>query len=115
MVAKDNRRIFLNHAQFGDIRTILFDGETYKNVPVQMSSLTQNDRKPSADDYATGIYKVAVVLHCIAADIGGIMPEQGMPIKIADPAHGGFAVRYRILSASDQMGLLRLELEAMDE
>ena len=115
MVAIDNRKVFLNADELGECRTIIYDGMSYSNIPVSMSAIRESSRKQLVSDHIQGLYLVSVVMHCIATDIGGILPEKGTHIKINDKKGGEFFYEFTVASSSDVLGLLRLELEALDE
>ena len=56
------------------------------------------------------------MLHCALQDIGGKLPEKGCKIGInGQEGGGGFFRLYYIAEASLELGMVRLELEAMDE
>lgn len=55
---------------------------------------------------------MTTVIHCAASDLGGVVPEKGMKIKIND---GDFFREFYVASSVNEMGMLRVELEAIDE
>ena len=104
MVARDNFGVFLNCDEFAEKRTVKYDGATYEDIPIVMS------------DHAQGLYIVSSVLHCALSDLGGVQPERGQRIRINDQeGGGGFFREFYIASSVCEMGMLRVELEAVDE
>lgn len=116
MVAADNRNVFLNIGEFAERRTIIYDGETYTDIPIVLSGLKEKDRRQLVSDHIQGLYLVSSVLHCAEADLGGQQPEKGQHIKINDQeGGGGFFREYTVASSVSEAGMLRVELEAIDE
>lgn len=116
MVFADNKRLFLNLDEYADKRTVVYDGETYEDIPVVLSGLKEKDRKQLVNDHAQGLYLVSSVLHCSIDDLGGNQPEKGQRIKINDTEGGGVFFReFYVASSVCELGMLRVELEAIDE
>lgn len=118
MVAADNFTVFLNDSEFAERRTVIYDGETYSDIPIVLSGAKQSERTitVSSGDHGQGLYLVSAVLHCALSDLGGKQPEKGMRIRINDEDGGGGFFREYYVAASDcEMGMLRVELEALDE
>lgn len=116
MVERDNHGVFLNLSEFADKRTILYDGEEYADVPIVLSGLKEQDRRQLVSDHAQGLYLVSSVLHCAISNLGGNQPEKGQRIKINDAeGSGGFFREFYVASSVCEMGMLRIELEAIDE
>ncbi len=115
MVSRDNQRVFTNTNELGEKHTIMYDGHTYEAVPITMSAITQSKREQVTEDYAEGLYLVSAVMHCLACDLKGSKPERGERIKISDRAVPQFFNEYVIASVADEFGLLRIELEVIDE
>ena len=115
-IVADNRKVFLDLDGFGEPRTVVYDGETYTDIPVVLSGLKERDRRALVNDHAQGLYQVTSVLHCAASDLGGRVPEKGARIRINDqPGGGGFFYEYYVAASVNEMGMLRVELEAIDE
>ena len=112
MVAADNLGVFLNTQDFAEDHDIRYDGVTYNGVPCVLTKLKEKDRSTSMSDHAQGIYLVTATLHCHLDDIGGIVPEKGGKILISDD---GFMQRFFVAQSGCDMGMVRLELEALDE
>ena len=115
MVAADIRKIYLNTDEFGEKRTIIYDDETYADVPVVITGVKEKERRILVSDHVQGLYLASAVLHCALDDVGGIIPEKGMRMKISRSEGSKFFQEFRIGKANLEMGMLRLELEAVDE
>jgi hypothetical protein len=114
-VARDVKKVFLNLDKFGELRTISYDGETFEDIPVVMSGLKEKDRTQTVSDHVQGLYLVTATLHCAVEDLRGIQPEKGTRIKINDQEGSGYFREYYIASSVCEMGMLRVELEAISE
>ena len=112
MVEADNLSVFLNTDEFGEERNIKYDGVTYVAVPCVLTKLKEKDRNTTMSDHAQGIYRVTATFHCRLADIGEVTPEKGGLILIGDE---DFMQRFFVAQAGCDMGMVRLELEALDE
>lgn len=112
MVEADNKKVFVNASEFAELHTIIYDDVTYKDIPVVMSGIKEKDRRQLVADHIQGLYLVTTVIHCAASDLGGVVPEKGMKIKIND---GDFFREFYVASSVNEMGMLRVELEAIDE
>lgn len=116
MIAHDNQAVFLNLGEFAERRTVQYDGETYQDIPIVLSGLKEKDRRQLVSDHVQGLYLVSSVLHCAIDDLGGAQPEKGQRIKINDgDGGGGFFREFYVASSVCEMGMLRVELEAIDE
>jgi len=117
MVAADIHNVFLNLGEFADRRTVLYDGETYADIPVVLLGLTMEDRpQPLSTDHAQGLYLASDVLYCAAEDLDGNQPEKGMRLRVNNrEGGGGFFREFYVASSSNEMGMFRVELEAIDE
>lgn len=116
MVARDTQAVFLNLDEFAEKRTIKYDGATYEDILIVLAGLKEQDRRQLVSDHAQGLYLVSSVLHCAIDDLGGNQPEKGQRIKINDEeGGGGFFREFYIASSVCEMGMLRVELEAIDE
>ena len=115
-VAEDIKSVFLNPDEFAEIRTVVYDGNTYTDIPIVMSGFKEKDRRQTVRDHGQGLYLVNSVLHCHVDDIGGYQPEKGQRIKINDQeGGGGFFREFYVASSVVEMGMVRAELEAIDE
>jgi hypothetical protein len=121
MVAADIRKVFLNTDEFAELRTVRYDGMDYdgpehRGIPIVLTGLKEQDRRQLVTDHAQGLYLVASVLHCALDDLGGKQPEKGQRISINDEeGGGGFFREFYVASSVCEMGMLRVELEAVDE
>lgn len=116
MVAADIHGVFLNLDEFAEKRTVEYDGERYEDIPTVLSGLKEKDRRQLVSDHVQGLYLVSAVLHCAISDLGGKQPEKGMRIRINDEeGGGGFFREFYVASSVCEMGMLRVELEAIDE
>lgn len=116
MIASDNQKVFMNTNEYADKRTIIYDGETYTDIPIILSGLKEKDRRQLISDHVQGLFLVSSVLHCARSDLGGKQPERGMKILINDrEGGGGFFRSFYVASSVTEMGMLRVELEAIDE
>lgn len=116
MVAQDNKNVFLNADEFAEIRTVIYDGEEYPDIPVVLTKTKENERPAIVGD-VQGVHIVAAVAHIAQSDLGGIVPEQKQYINISDGTALGkpFFQKFRIITSDCEMGMLNLELEAYDE
>lgn len=116
MVTADVHGVFLNLSEFAEKRTVRYDGELYTDIPIVLSGLKEKDRRQIASDHAQGLYLVHAVLHCALSDLVGFQPEKGTRIQINDrEGGGGFFREFYVASSVCEMGMLRVELEAIDE
>lgn len=116
-VAADNANVFMNVSDFADKRTVIYDGATYTDIPIVLSGLKEKDRRQLVvSDHAQGLYLVTSVLHCAISDMGGVQPEKGQRIKVNEQeGGGGFFNEFTVASSVCELGMLRVELEAIDE
>lgn len=119
MVHADNLNVFLDTSFFGENRVVTFDGETYEGddgegIACVISQMKEQDRITVMSDHEHGLYRVTSVFHCKAADVNGHVPEKGRKFGIYDP-DDHFLREYYVAQSSCDMGMIRLELEAIDE
>lgn len=112
MVEADIKKTFINQDEFADLHTIIYDEVTYKDIPVVLSGIQEKDRQQLVWDHAQGLYLVTRVMHLAASDLNGVVPEKGARIKISD---GDFFREFYVASSLLDMGMLRVELEGIDE
>lgn len=115
MVEADNKRVFLNSAEFAANHTIVYDGSAYSDIPVLLTKVKESERPDPAD--MQGIHIVTAVAHISLSDINGVIPEQKQSIQIDDGTALGhpFFRKYRIVTSDCEAGMITLELEAYDE
>ena len=112
MVEADNKNVFINSSEFAEIHTVIYDDVTYEDIPIVLSGIKEKDRRQLIADHIQGLYLVSSVMHCAASDLGGVVPEKGMKIKIND---GDFFRDFYVATSVIDLGMIRLELEAIDE
>lgn len=117
MVAEDIHGVFLNLDGFAEKRTVEYDGERYEDIPVVLKGFKEKGRRRLIEsDHAQGLYLVTTVLHCAMNDLGGKQPEKGAQLRINDEeGGGGFFRLFYVASSVCEMGMLRVELEAIDQ
>ena len=127
MVDADIHAVFLNLDEFGERRDIWYDGKVYRDVPVVLHGLKENDRKRltsgvkeqggrnSIADSVEGLYNEQRVAHMAVADIGGVLPENGRQIRISVSEGSSRFRSYRITASVLDMGMCRLELGVLTE
>lgn len=123
IIAQDVHGVFLNPEEFAEARTVRYDGETYPDIPVSLQELEATDRQrlsvggfgKGRSDGAPGLYQQNCVLFCAVSDLGGKVPKQGNSIQISTREGGTRFRRYTIGLVGNEMGMLRLELEAIGE
>lgn len=120
MVAADIHNVFLNLEEYAELRTVIYDGETYdgpehKGIPIVLKGIKEEERHQLVSDHVQGLYLVSSVLHCAIDDLGGKQPERGGKIHINDEEGGKFFRQFYVVSSICELGMLRVELEAIDE
>lgn len=111
---RDLSHVFLNLDELAEKRTVQYDGEAYRDIPVVLTGPKEQSRQQLQSDHAQGLYLVTAVLHCARSDLGGTLPEKGQRIQISDP-ESAFFREYYVASSSCELGVLHLELEELDE
>lgn len=113
-VARDVHGVFLNVEEFAQIRTVRYDGQEYRDIPIVLSDRKEEARRQLQSDHVQGLYRVSAVLHCARSDLGGKQPEQGARLSVNNREGGGGYFRSFYVAASGcEMGMLRVELEAI--
>lgn len=113
-VARDVHGVFLNVEEFAQIRTIRYDGQEYQDIPIVLSDRKEEARRQLQSDHVQGLYRVSAVLYCARSDLGGNQPEQGARLSVNNREGGGGYFRSFYVAASGcEMGMLRVELEAI--
>ena len=115
MVAQDNLTVFLNVGEYAEERTVIYDGETYTDIPIVITGLKEQDRSQTVSDHGQGLYLVTSVAHCAISDLGGHQPEKGQRIKISSRKNGAFFNEFYVAASDCELGMLRIELEAIGE
>lgn len=114
MIQNDNKKVFMNTLEFAECRTVQYDGKIYEDIPIILSGLKEQDRRQLVNDHAQGLFLVSTVMHCMASDLGNILPEKGTKMRISD-GEDFFREFYIASSVVNEFGILRIELEAIDE
>lgn len=116
MVAADIHNVFLRSDDFAELRTVKYDGEIYEDIPIVLSGPKEEDRyQLHHEDHIQGLFQVSKVLRCARSDLGGNMPEKGCAIQINTREGGEYFKKYHVASSICELGMLRVELEAIDE
>ena len=93
LVETDNHEIFMNLDELAEEGSIRYDGPLYESIPVVLTGAEELD--------------------CPAEALGDCTPEQGRTVEIHE--NGTFFHRYRVERSVCEMGMLEMELEAIDE
>lgn len=112
MVAADNASVFMNLGEFAETHDVEYDGELYEGISCVISQLKEQDRTTTMRDHGQGIYLVTAIFHCPLDSLGGNVPEKGTKIRID---RDGFMKDYYVAQSGCDLGMIRLELEALDE
>ena len=116
--AADIHAAFLNADELAEIRTILYDGETYADIRVIEVGPKEGKRSSVVQmqhDFGQGLYKRTITLYCAEEDLGGVKPEQGSSLRMNEKQGGTFFHKFRISESTTEMGMFRLTLEEVDE
>lgn len=114
-VFADNLNVFMNVDEFASYHTVRYDGVEYRDIPIVMTGLKEQDRKATVSDHAQGLYAVHTVIHCRIDDLNGVQPERGTRIFVSDEQYERFFNVFYIVASDCEMGMLRLECEGIDE
>lgn len=112
MIARDQRKIFLNTDEFAERRTVRYDGEEYPDISISLQDQELERRDRDEGDHMPGLHKASAILFCAREDLGGKFPAAGDFLEISKREGGRFFEKYTVAAASDQMGMLRIVLEA---
>ena len=117
MVESDNKAVFLNTEEFAYNLNVIYDDETYEAIPVVLTGLKEQDKATTIrqGDHSQGIYLVTSVMHCALSDLGSVQPEKGTRIKIQDAPGSTFYREFYVAQSVIEMGMIRAELEELDE
>jgi hypothetical protein len=117
-LARELGDAFLNLQEFGEKRTIRYDGVDYEDIPVvldQTGLQNRYDIKQMKTDYSQGLLKSVTRLFCRQSDLDGQLPEEGMSLGIESLRQKGFFYRYTISTSALDEGMITLELKEIDE
>lgn len=114
---EDIKTVFLNLKEYGEKRTVIYDGKTYEDIPV--IEIKQKEGKRSSvvqmqHDFGQGLYKRSATLYCAETDLD-VKPEQGTRLSMNEEKGGTFFHQYRVAESTTEMGMYRLKLEEVDE
>ncbi len=118
MVAKDNSDVFCNPQEFAELRRVKYEGVTYEGadglgIPIVITKAREKDRRQLKDDYGEGIFRVNATVHVAEKYLNGIVPQKGTKLYISETSD--FFQTYYIITSANTMGMITLELEALDE
>jgi len=114
MVAADNKRVFLNTAEFAELRMVIYNGQRFDDVPLVLTGLKEENRQQKASDHAPGLFLVKTLLQCSLADLSGRQPQKGERLQVSNQ-EGSFCREFYVDESICEYGMLRLELEDVDE
>lgn len=116
-VQADIKRVFLNENEFAEKHTVVYDGESFENIPVVLTKIKESKHAAVPAKGVEGIHKISAVVHISLSDLSGREPEQKQIISIDDGEAAGepFYQKYKIITTDVKMGMVSLELEAFDE
>lgn len=112
MIARDNVSVFMNQNEFAETKTVSYDGIVYSDISCVICKIKEKDRTVKMSDHGQGIYLVTQTFHCDAASLEGNIPEKGRKFRIRED---GYWHDFYVGQSSCAMGMIRLELEAIDE
>ena len=112
MVSEDNSSVFMNLSEFAETHDIVYDGETYEDVSCVITQLKEQDRTTKMRDHGQGIYLVSTIFHCPLESLDGHIPEKGTKFGISDD---DFIREFYVAESGCDLGMIRLELEGLDE
>lgn len=116
--AADIQYVFLNPDEHAEIRTVIYDGLTYEDIPIIEVGPKEGKRSSVVQmqhDFGQGLYKRTIILYAAEKDLGGAKPEQGTMLSMNEEKGGTFFHKYRVAESGTEMGMFRLKLEEVDE
>jgi len=116
--AVEIEKAFLNPDELAEVRTIHYDGVTYKDIPVIEIGPKEGKRSSVVQmqhDFGQGLYKRSITLYCNAKNMGNHKPEQGTQLSMNEEQDGTFFRKYRVAESTTEMGMYRVKLEEVDE
>jgi len=111
-------KVFLNPDEHAEIRTVIYDGVTYEDIPVIEVGPKEGKRSSVVQmqhDFGQGLYKRSITLYCAEKDLGGVKPEQGTQFSMNEEKGGTFFHEFRIEESKAEAGMYRLQLKEVDE
>lgn len=116
--AADISAAFLNTDEHAEERTVIYDGVTYKDIPVIEIKPKEGKRSSVVQmqhDFGQGLYKRSIIIYCAEKDLGGNKPEQGSQLSMNERKGGTFFHKFRVAESTTEMGMYRVKLEEVDE
>ena len=109
---------FLNTNEHAEVRTVIYHGVTYKDIPVSEVGPKEGKRSSVVQmqhDFGQGLYKRSITLYCAEKDLGGIKPEQGSHLQLNEEEGGTFFHKLRVVESTTEMGMYRVKLEEVSQ
>lgn len=116
--AVEIEKTFFNTGEFAEERTVIYDGVTYKDIPVVEIGPKEGKRSSVVQmqhDFGQGLYKRSITMYCAEKDLGGVKPEQGSRLSMNEKKGGTFFHKFRVVESTTEMGMFRMKLEEVDE
>lgn len=119
MLVNDIHSVFLNLNEFGELRTIEYNGESYEDIPVVITREKVGKRHVASTftvkDHAQGLMLDTVKVHVKRTSIGEL-PELYTRLYINDTEDPEFMHAYYVSAVrTDIGGMVIIELEEIDE
>ncbi len=109
MLSDDVNSVFLNPDEFADEYTIIYGGQTFKNVPAVLDGRTDSERERYDAGHIQGLYRATHEMWCALDALGGVQPETGSHIQICG-AEGRYH-DFHVAESEYETGMLWLALE----
>ena len=109
---------FLNTNEHAEVRTVIYDGVTYKDIPVIEVGPKEGKRSSVVQmqhDFGQGLFKRTIILYVAEKDLNGNKPEQGSYLSMNEEQGGTFFHKFRVVESTTEMGMYRVKLEEVDE
>lgn len=116
--AVEVEKAFLNPDELAEVRTVIYDGVTYKDIPVIEIGPKEEKRSSVVQmqhDFGQGLYKRTITMYCNIRDLGGVKPEQSSTLSMNEEQGGTFFHKFRVVESKTEMGMYRVKLEEVDE
>lgn len=117
-LAVDSAEVFLNPDEFGESRTVRYDGEVYKDISILLDegvSVPHHNYKIMKTDHSKGLMKDQARLYCQRSDLGGKQPEVDDVLEIESDKRRGFWHKYTVEASGCEEGMLTILLKKVDE
>lgn len=106
LAERDLTEVFHDSEYFASPVEIQYDEEKY-TVSAILDASEERDKKTAYNDFAQGIFENTATLYVKKSDLG-FVPRKNHRISVED-------VDFEILSVSEEMGEIVLELRTMEE